>query len=287
MLKSSDSVCLKRAAIGVAYLIKSEPLLIKFLNDCCTLTTILSCILDSEKNDYSEEAADALTAMSVNTLLISTPKVVEDINSYGIYRENENELNESHENSMRFVLQEPKNKTIVPFSKDLLCKSSVVFNSMLNSDFKEGKKGEIHLNNFTESGIRYFINLIVRLSNNDKPSIPTAVNFGLLLEAFDMARTYIIPKMEELTFQIIIKMLDTTNCQTIFEWSIKNCHPELTEIAIKYYLCSDISAMAKIELFKKAYRSKYSSEWRQTLCDAIVYQCGSSSLSESNNLISC
>ncbi|XP_013100078.1 uncharacterized protein LOC106082233 [Stomoxys calcitrans] len=299
LLRSDDVISQKRAAITVGYLIRSKPLLYQFLNDGNALTLLLGIILSSRQDDFTAEAVDALTCMSRYTLGINVPQLNGDkrLDEYDEFVEDAGQSLHEH-CDMRFVVHAPlreneastegsesfecveddKNTTStattnVDFNKALLCSTSDVFNTMLNSDFREGKEGEIHLRNYTVSGLRYFLNLIVRKSKNLKYNIPPADKYSALLEAFEMSRIYIIPEMEQFVLQMLIALLDETNCLDVLEWSMKNYHVELTEMTINYYLCSSLSTEAKVNLFRTADYSTYSTEWFQMIMEAILARC--------------
>lgn len=294
LLRSDDVHSQKRAAITVGYLIRSKPLLYQFLNDGNALTLLLSIILSSKQDEFTSEAVDALTCMSRYTLGIYVPQLDVD-KRLEEYEEFVEDAGQSlHEDcDMRFMvhvndtdidnsdgccksvdnLEVNETTTAVGFNKAMLCSTSEVFNTMLHSDFREGKEGEIHLRNYSVSGLRYFLNLIVRQAKNLKYNIPPANQYYALLEAFEMSRIYIIPEMEAFALKLLIALLDETNCLTVLEWSMKNYHVELTEMAINYYLCSSLSTEAKVNLFRTADYSTYSTEWFQMIIESILARC--------------
>ncbi|XP_061402094.1 uncharacterized protein LOC133337907 [Musca vetustissima] len=298
LLRSDDVLSQKRAAITVGYLIRSKPLLYQFLNDGNALTLLLGIILSSKEDEFTAEAVDALTCMSRYTLGIHVPQLDMEkrLDEYEEFVENAGQSLQEEDCDMRFVVHAPNNNhntskepdnapnnitddndtekiTAVAFSKAMLCSISEVFNTMLNSDFREGKEGEIHLRNYSVSGLRYFLNLIVRQSRKQKYNIPPANQYYALLEAFEMSRIYIIPEMEQFVLELLIALLDETNCLNVLEWSMKNYHVELTEMAINYYLCSTLSTEAKVNLFRTADYSTYSTEWFQMIMEAILARC--------------
>ncbi|XP_005182943.2 uncharacterized protein LOC101891580 [Musca domestica] len=292
LLRSDDVISQKRAAITVGYLIRSKPLLYQFLNDGNALTLLLGIILSAKDDEFTAEAVDSLTCMSRYTLGIHVPQldVEKRLDEYEEFVENAGQSLQKEDCDMRFVVHAPHNKenensngiaaddnaettTAVAFNKAMLCSTSEVFNTMLNSDFREGNEGEIHLRNYTVSGLRYFLNLIVRQSKKQKYNIPPVNQYHALLEAFEMSRVYIIPEMEQFVLDLLIALLDETNCLNVLEWSMKNYHVELTEMAINYYLCSTISTEAKVNLFRTADYSTYSTEWFQMIMEAILARC--------------
>ncbi|XP_004523352.1 uncharacterized protein LOC101448612 [Ceratitis capitata] len=286
-LRSDDVDAQKRAAITVAYIIKSKRLLYQFLSDGKALHFLLQTILAGKSDDFTVEAVDALTAMSRYTLDFTITFVHDYTQIYEKFIDNENKP--LHENcDMCFVVHIKSNaddqslspnadddEQIVHFNKDLLCSTSEVFNTMLNSDFRERNEGEIHLRTCSVLGLRYFLNLIVRRSNNLKYNIPHVHNYQAVLEAFEMARVYIISEMEEFLYKMLIFLMNETNCLSAFEWSLRNYHAELTETVINYYLCSNLKTQDKVKLFNEANSSTFSAEWSQMIIDAIYTRCQS------------
>ncbi|XP_011185999.1 uncharacterized protein Armc5_2 isoform X2 [Zeugodacus cucurbitae] len=291
-LRSDDEDAQKRAAITVAYIIRSQRLLYQFLNDGNALSLLLQIILNAKSDEFTAEAADALTAMARYTLGISVPRIneAERVNErYEEFVNNETEPLHS-DCDMRFVVHMNNSKSeavkedkpvatvdeverVVEFNKELLCNTSEVFNTMLNSDFRERNEGEIHLRTCSVSGLRYFLNLIVRRSKNLKYNIPCKENYNAILEAFEMARVYIITEMETFLQQMLVGLLDDTNCLNVLEWSLRNYHAELTETVINYYLCSSLTTEAKVKLFHTADYSEFSTEWFQMIIDTILTRC--------------
>ncbi|EDW04587.1 GH24751, partial [Drosophila grimshawi] len=262
----ADLSAQQRAAISVAYIIKSHRLLYQFLYDGNALTLLFDLLLRKKSDNlYADEAADAVTAMSRFTLGIILPEP-EPVDANAIMCATQWNATAAplHENcDMRFLVQGEEDAA-------LLCDTSEVFNKMLNSDFREGHDGEIQLRNYTASGLRYFLHLISCQSRH--LAMP---EYGALLEAFEMSRVYIIPELEVLLHERLIQFLDSHNCLRLLEWALKNYHAELTETAISYYLCAAMPAQDKLHLFRAAEDSTYASEWFQLLNDAVYERCRS------------
>ncbi|XP_050317556.1 uncharacterized protein LOC126751382 isoform X2 [Bactrocera neohumeralis] len=290
-LRSDDEYAQKRAAITVAYIIRSQRLLYQFLNDGNALSLLLQIILNGKSDEFTAEAVDALTAMAKYTLGISVPRSNEAARANERYEEfADDETEPLHGNcDMRFVVHKhnPKSEAnkeqlistvgdieqIVEFNKELLCNTSEVFNTMLNSDFRERNEGEIHLRTCSVSGLRYFLNLIVRRSKKLRYNVPNRGNYNAILEAFEMARVYIINEMETFLQQMLVGLLDDTNCLNVLEWSLRNYHAELTETVINYYLCSTLTTEAKVKLFHTADYSEFSTEWFEMIIETILTRC--------------
>lgn len=270
----------KRAAISVAYIIKSHRLLYQFLYDGNALTLLFDLLLRKKSDNlYADEAADALTAMSRFTLGILLPEVdAADANVTICSTQLSTPAAPLHENcDMRFLVHkdddDKEDATLsIGFNKQLLCDTSEVFNKMLNSDFREGHDGEIQLRDYTASGLYYFLHLISCQARH-----LTMPNYAALLQAFEMSRVYIIPELEALLHQRLIQFLDSHNCLRLLEWALKNYHAELTETAISYYLCAVLPAKDKLVLFRDAEDSIYAREWFQLLNDAVYERCRSTS----------
>ncbi|XP_055847887.1 uncharacterized protein LOC129913306 [Episyrphus balteatus] len=271
-LLRSDDASHKRAAIAVGFIIKNHRILYHLLTDGTVLFTLINMILTGD-SEFTQEAADALTAMSQTTLDIAIPDSdKESFDCDKIFDETKPFM-QSYDSDMKFIVHDNNEEVSVGFNKKLLSDVSEVFNSMLNSDFREGNEGEIHLKAYSASGLRYFLNLIELRSLNKPPNIPPVEKYKSAIEAFELSRVYIIPELEKILFSIMVYLLDESNCQSVLEWSMKNYHAELTEIAINFYLCSNIPTQNKVKLFRKADFSMYSNEWNQMITDAVLVRC--------------
>nr|XP_036675434.1 uncharacterized protein LOC108015447 [Drosophila suzukii] len=273
LLRCDDVKAQQRAAIAVAYIIKSHRLLYQFLFDGSALNLLFDLMLRKKTDDhYADEAVDAVTSMARYTLGIVLPEAEPAESTAGICSQKLSESAPLHDNcDMRFLVGGGGDSTVtIGFNKQLLCETSEVFNKMLNSDFREGHHGEIQLQDYTASGLRYFLHLIVCQERH-----LTEPDYPALLQAFEMSRVYIMPEMEEILQQRLIQFLDSHNCQRLLEWALKNYHAELTETAISFYLCSSLPAQEKLQLFRAAEDSTYASEWFQLLNDAVFERCRS------------
>ncbi|EDV30581.2 uncharacterized protein Dana_GF22864 [Drosophila ananassae] len=273
LLRCDDINAQQRAAISVAHIIRSHRLLYQFLYDGNALTLLFDLLLRKKSEDrYADEAADAVTAMSRYTLGIGLPEIDVEESSNAICSQQISDSTPMHEQcDMRFLVGgEGDNILKIGFNKQLLCDSSEVFNKMLNSDFREGHDGEIQLQEYSASGLRYFLHLI----GCHKRHL-AETNYPALLQAFEMSRVYIIPEMESALQERLIQFLDAKNCLRLLEWALKNYHSELTETAICYYLSSALPAQEKQLLFRTAEDSVYASEWFQLLNEAVFERCRS------------
>ncbi|XP_022221168.2 uncharacterized protein LOC111073252 [Drosophila obscura] len=273
LLRCDDPHAQQRAAISVAYIIKSPRLLYQFLYDGNALNLLFELLLRKTSEDlYADEAADAVTSMSRFTLGISLPEAETADSTAGICTRQLNDSTPMHENcDMRFIVHKDGDDThSIGFNKQLLCESSEVFNRMLNSDFREGHHGEIQLQDYTACGLRYFLHLMgCHEQHLGQP------NYSALIQAFEMSRVYIIPDLEVILQQRLVQCLDAHNCLRLLEWALKNYHADLTETAINFYLSSALPTQEKLLLFRAAEDSTYASEWFQLLNDAVIERCRS------------
>lgn len=285
LLRCNNPITQKKAAITIAYIIKNKQLLYGFLNDGNALSILLNIILSKKHDEYTIQAIDALTCMIRYSLGIQTPSIESEnsINSYDKYIDDETKPLHST-CDIRFIVYSTSSQNThcevrnnspvsVEFNKKLLCSISEVFNTMLNSDFREGNEGEIHLKQYSVKGLRYFLNLIVRHSLKQKVNMPPNDQPHILLEAFEMSRVYIIPDLEKCILDLLILQLNEFNCLSIFEWSMKNYHQELSEIVMNYYLCCTLNSKAKVALFHTANYSTYSTEWFEMILHIVFSKC--------------
>ncbi|XP_017131079.1 uncharacterized protein LOC108148545 [Drosophila elegans] len=279
LLRCDDVNAQHRAAISVAYIVKSHRLLYQFLYDGNALNLLFDLMLRKKSDDhYANEAVDAVTSMARYTLgivLSEAEAVAEPVESAAdMCTQKLSESAPLHEKcDMRFLVSggATEDSTLtIGFNKQLLCETSEVFNKMLNSDFREGHHGEIQLQDYTANGLRYFLHLIVCQKRH-----PNEPDYPALLQAYEMSRVYIIPEMEAILQQRLVQFLDAHNCLRLLEWALKNYHAELTETAISYYLCSLLPAQEKLQLFRAAEDSTYATEWFQLLNDAVFERCRS------------
>ncbi|XP_055371777.1 uncharacterized protein LOC129605828 [Condylostylus longicornis] len=267
----------KRGAIAISFIIKSPSFLYSLLTENDVLNILLATILN--KNDELRvEAADGITSIA-QTLGIATPRchkfvfnTIKEFDELIDFIETCNE-NENEDDVMKFLIHRGCSQIPVKFSKTILSHNSEVFNSMLNSDFRENKEGEVHLKDYTVHGIKYFLNLINLKSKKQPLNIPPVYHFDSILEAYELSRMYIMTDLEKYLFEMLVHRLDLKSCLRVFEWSLTHFNPELSEIAINYYLSSEIDGKDKVDLFRDADYSKFSKEWYQMITDAILVKC--------------
>lgn len=175
------------------------------------------------------------------------------------------------------------NANSVRFSEQILTESSDVFNRMFNSDFKESKDKRVVLKNQSIEGIRYFLECIGQMAakkplrkpiNGTTATKSLAMNvINAVLEAYDISQIYMLPELEANIFNMIVYMMDATNILDVFYFSIRQHKAELTEIAVNYFLTSNIASEMKVNVFRRADDSEYYKEWNDLILDTIVYTC--------------
>lgn len=284
----------KQVAIISAMIIRDKKVLHLLLIRHGGLYTITELI--SNKNErLTNEAATGLTALA-RTLDIPTPQAKEsDISKFdvivdGIGSENTN-IWDDEESLVQFIsgenATELNDQNSVKFSEQILTDSSDVFNRMFNSDFQESKNKQVVMKNQSIGGIRYFLDCIKQRSMGKmlrKPVVAHSTETVLLvtnsamksaLESYDMCQIYLLPELEKDIHNMIIHLLDAKNVLELFTFSMKYHKQELTEMAINYYLTSNLSAETKVKVFREADDSEYCKEWNDLILDTIAYICQS------------
>lgn len=230
-------------------------------------------IILSKDESLCDEAASGLTALSTKLNIVVAQYDPAKINKTLTYDNGADYADAS----LPFVtFYAGENKTAansVRFTESLLIGFSDVFDSMLNSDFKESKDREILLKNQTINGVRYFLDAIKQITTKQLLHVPEAGYIGAVLEAYDMCQIYMLKELEKEIFNLIIYMLCERTVLEIFEFSIINHKQELSEIAINYYLSANLLGDHKVRMYKLADDSNYFKEWNQMMLDTIVYTC--------------
>lgn len=165
----------------------------------------------------------------------------------------------------------PDGNNRIEFNEDVLMKSCDVFSRMLNTDFKESHEKRISLTNQTMEGVKYFLHVITQSSNKQSLHIPKSELINAVLETYDMAKIYMLTELEADVFNVIVFMLNESTVLKIFRFSMLNHKPELTELAINYYLSANIFGELKVNMYREADSSEYDKEWNQMILDSVVY----------------
>lgn len=167
----------------------------------------------------------------------------------------------------------------VRFSERILTENSEVFDRMFKSDFKESKDKRVVLKNQSIEGIKYFLDCVRQMSVGKPLRKPLAGNTSsqnsmvAALEAYDISQMYMLPDIESNVLNMIVYVVDASNVLDVFDFSIRNHKADLRELAINYYLTSNLDSNLKVQIFRKADDSEYYKEWNELILDTIVYTC--------------
>lgn len=170
----------------------------------------------------------------------------------------------------------------IQFSEKILTENSDVFNRMFNSDFKESKDKQVILKNQSIEGIRYFLECVEQLAagkplrkpvNSITDQDGTVNVMKAVLEAYDMSQMYLLPKIERSVFNMIVYMINADNLLDVFDFSMRYHKEELTEIAVNFYLTSNLASKIKVDVFRKADESEFYKEWNDLILDTVAYTC--------------
>lgn len=170
----------------------------------------------------------------------------------------------------------------IRFSERLLTENSDVFNRMFNSDFKESKDKRVLLKNQSIEGIRYFLECVEQMASSNPLRKPVngitdqegTVNvMKAVLEAYDISQMYLLPEIEKSVLNMIVYLLSADNLLDVFDFSIRYHKLELTEIAVNFFLTSNLPSNVKVEVFRKADASEFDKEWNDSIIDTVAYTC--------------
>lgn len=175
---------------------------------------------------------------------------------------------------MKFVIHRGCSQTPIKFNKKILTDYNNIFDSMLNGNFREGNDREIHLKDeYTTSGIKFFLKLIDSLRHKAHPKIPPVYQFDSLLQSYDLSMMYMMQEMEDIVLNMIIYRLDETNCLPTLQWSLKKMNQKLSEIAVNVFLSIDCDGLKKVQLYQEADFSEIATMWNDMLVDAVLVKC--------------
>lgn len=277
-LLKSDETIQKQASIAIAIIIKSPRLLYHFLGDQGTIYTLMNTILH-KKDSLGSEAADALTCLARTLDLTLPPELQtkdypeefdEAMDFPIIYKE----IPTDPKDEMKFVIHRGCSQTPIKFNKNILTEYNNIFCSMLNGNFREGKDKEIHLKDeYTTSGIKFFLKLVDSLRVKSRPKIPPVYQFDSLLQSYDLSMMYMMQDMEDEVLNMIVYRLDETNCLQTLQWSLKKMNPKLSEIAVNVFLSIECDGTRKVQLYQEADFSDIATMWNDMLIDAVLVKC--------------
>lgn len=297
-LLKDDKQMHKQVSIISAMIIRDKKVLHKLLIKYGGLYTIIDLILTKNER-LTNEAATGLTALA-RTLDIQMPECKpNEVSTFDVIVDgngsDETHLWDDDEDLVQFVsadnLTELNEQNSVKFSERILTENSDVFNRMFNSDFQESKNKQVVIKNQSIAGVRYFLDCIKQRSmgktlrkpvvagsaedDGDDKMITLVTNQTLkaALEAYDMCQIYLLPDLEKDLHNMIIYLLDADNTLELFTFSMRNHKQELTEMAINYFLTSNLAAEKKVRVFRAADDSDYFKEWNDLILDTIAYIC--------------
>ncbi|KAJ6637654.1 hypothetical protein Bhyg_10385 [Pseudolycoriella hygida] len=268
LLFMGDRSIQKQVAVVTTYIIRDAKILHKLLVECGGIYIVIEIIL-TKHDCLANDAARGLTALS-QVLGLTVPKANRKI---AVQFDEKIEFDKKKAQSLITIIggksPEPTNR--IKFDEDVLMQSSDVFSRMLNTDFKESHEKQINLPNQTIEGIKYFLHVITQSSNKQSLHVPKPELIIAVLETYDMTKIYMLNELEPIVFNVIVTMLSEKTVLQIFRFSLMNHKPELTELAINYYLSANISGELKVSMYKEADDSEYDKEWNQMILDTIVY----------------
>lgn len=285
LLLKGDRRMHKHIAVVTTYIICQSKFLHTLLVEHGGLYTVIECIL-TKGDDLSEDAACGLTALC-KQLQINLPEIdesrIEDVRGAGFSATESytTEADVQADNVIVFIAGEEDSGAdqlgtqTVAFNRDSLVQYSDVFSSMLNNDFRESKDKQIRLKKQTLIGIRYFLDSVHQMTQSKHIRRPSARHIGAVLEAYDMAQIYMLAELEKVFFNLIVCLLAPETALAVFEFALANHKPELSEIAVTYYLCCNVTGATKVTMYRKADNGEYSKEWNQMMLDTVVYTCQS------------
>lgn len=240
------------------------------LVECSGIYTIMEIILT--KNDsLANDAVIGLSSLS-DVLNITVPKGSRKNINRNIQYDADMEFTQTNGQSVITVIagKSPESNNRIDFNEEILMKSCDVFSRMLNTDFKESHEKRINLTNQTIEGVKYFLHVILQSSNKQSLHVPSSELITAVLETYDMTKVYMLTELEEDVFNVIVCMLNESTVLKIFQFSMLNHKPELTELAINYYLSASIFAELKVNMYREADNCEYDTEWNQMILDAVV-----------------
>lgn len=267
-LLTGDDDMKKKIAVNLTYIISCPDILNDMLFKYNAMDIVINTILNQES--LAAEACDGLTVMA-NNLNIQIPSDDEVLHKIipDDFAEDESLLKSDGE-QIKFVLKDGETF----FDKDILKKSSDVFNSMLSGDFRESNFNEVRFPDYTVDGMKYFYHIVkMDQAGRLKQIAPKVNDMSVILQAYELSILYIITNIQKPLLNVIKIVLDETSVLKIFEWSLRNINQDLLISAICYFLCGNIDGRLKLKLFLEANQSQFRSEWKQLIIDTILLKC--------------
>lgn len=282
LLLKGDRQMNKQIAIVTTYIIGQPKFLHTLLVEHGGLYTVIECIL-ANNDELSADAATGLTALS-RQLQITVPahdehRIDGRAGGFSAHERYTTAEDEQQDRVIVFIAGEDGEtmddgaSNTVAFNRETLVRFSDVFASMLTNDFRESKDKQVRLKKQTLMGIRYFLDSVHQITAAKCLRRPAARHIGAVLETYDMAQIYMLPDLEKDVFNLVVSLLAPSTALAVFEFSMSHHKPELSEIAINYYLSCGVSGDRKVAMCRAADDGEFSKEWNQMMLDAVVYTC--------------
>lgn len=266
-----------QAAIITMYLIKCNKSLYKFLFVHNALDIVLNLIFNDAANKMMANYASTgftvmahnlnITVVSANDEFHAAETTVVDYDETKDYKQVEN--NVQGENCVTFIA---KNNEKIVFNRELLMQASDFFDTMFKSDFKEAQENTVNLCNISASGgVKYFLLLINETLIEKTTTVHVNRNMKSCLEAYGLAKLYLLSELETLLLNIVKKVINHKNVITVLEYSFEHYNSEILSISINYYLNSGYTTgEEKRRMFIEAYSSAFQKQWLERLKDTIL-----------------
>ncbi|XP_063708376.1 uncharacterized protein LOC134837001 [Culicoides brevitarsis] len=277
-----------QAAIITMYLIKCSKSLYKLLFVHNALDIVLNLIFNDAANKImANYACTGFTVMAHNlniTVVCASDELVagdattttttavdyDETKDYKVGNCDLGQQKQDGDNCVTFIVE---NDEKIAFNRALLMQTSDFFDTMFKSDFKEAQENTVKLTNISAFGLKYFLALISETVIDKSSNVFVNRNMKSCLEAYGLAKLYLLADLETLLLGIVKKVINHTNIITVLEYSFKNYNSDLLSISINYYLNSGyITGEQKRKMFNEANSSTYQKQWLERLKDTILLQ---------------
>lgn len=277
----------KHVAMVTSLIVRDPKSLYSLLFEHNALQIVMDEIFDESPGARSADACLGVTALAHNLSLCLESEVgaAEEQKVHTAQAEEKldtsciglRDLRMRTDSRVTFVVE---NGDRVEFNEGILKSYSDVFNSMFSSDFQESKYKEVLIPGITSVGLKYFLQLVMHFHRNpvssgeyDPKFIPKTEEITAALDAYELSIKYMLTEMEGCLLGQVKRLIDDGSVQRMFEWAMKNNNSEILEIAIYYYLNSDLAGPKKLKMFRTANASSYSKEWNFWIVDTIKTKC--------------
>lgn len=277
LLRGESDLKLQAAIISM-YLIKCNKSLYKLLFVHNALDIVLNLIFNDAANKMmANYASTGFTVMAHNlniTVVCANDEFDASETTVLDYLETKDDKQvenyEKGDNCVTFIAESNEK---IEFNRATLMQASDFFDTMFKSDFKEAQENAVKLSNISAAGLKYFLFLINETVIEKSSSVHVNRNMKSCLEAYGLAKLYLLSGLEVLLLYVIKNVINHKNVITVLEYSFKNFNSELLSISINYYLNSGhITGEEKREMFNEAHTSTYQKQWLERLQDTILLQ---------------